>query len=107
MQKKLGLTQPNPKLVKSFWEVLEKTGGDFTNTFRTLSEITKEGKEDIAQKLVKFSGPKSFFEKKYKHPYSDDENMKTILRKQPEILRLYGIDPDKLREVLERSEQRL
>ena len=43
MQKKLGLTTPNPHLVKSFWEVLEKTGGDFTNTFRTLSEITKEG----------------------------------------------------------------
>lgn len=40
---KLGLSAANPKLVKSFWEVLEKTGGDFTNTFRTLSEVTKEG----------------------------------------------------------------
>ena len=54
MQNKLGLMQPNPALVKGLFEVMEKTGNDFTNTFRILSKIQKEDSlnEDVIVRLV-------------------------------------------------------
>ena len=54
MQNKLGLMQPNPALVKSLFEVMEKTGNDFTNTFRILSKIQKEDSlnEDVIVRLI-------------------------------------------------------
>jgi uncharacterized protein YdiU (UPF0061 family) len=45
MAKKLGLENPDAELFKSLWEIMEMTGSDFTNTFRTLSDINDE---DIA-----------------------------------------------------------
>ena len=54
MQNKLGLMQPNPALVKGLFEVMEKTGNDFTNTFRILSTIQKEDSpnEDVIVRLI-------------------------------------------------------
>lgn len=42
MQLKLGLEKPDPELVKTLFEVMKKTGTDFTNTFRILGQISKE-----------------------------------------------------------------
>jgi hypothetical protein len=38
---------------------------------------------------------------------SDNANVQIILRKQPEMLLLYGIDPNKLRKELEDCEEKL
>ena len=63
--------------------------------------------ESIVDRLVSFAAPKSFFLKKYKHPMSDNANVQIILRKQPEMLLLYGIDPNKLRKELEDCKEKL
>jgi len=47
---------------------MEKTGSDFTNTFRILGKIKKNGKnEDVVMRLMQQSAPKDFFLKNYKH----------------------------------------
>ena len=51
------------QLISDFWETMERTGSDFTNTFRDLAGITKsaemtEQDERILQKLLSHCAPK-------------------------------------------------
>lgn len=55
--------------------------------------------------LVDQSAPKSFFLKKYKHPYADNQKVIAVLNSKPEILKYYGIDPDQLKLELKQSEE--
>lgn len=43
MAKKLGLQSQDPTLVTSLFSAMEKTGCDFTNTFRILAGVQKAG----------------------------------------------------------------
>jgi len=47
--KKLGLTGQHPELIKKWFDVLERTAGDFTNSFRILSSLEVQGKDNSAQ----------------------------------------------------------
>ena len=55
-------------------------------------------------KLVQQAAPKDFFLTKYKHQYSDNPKVRSILASNPEVLRYYGIDPDELKVELEQSD---
>lgn len=108
MQKKLGLETNEVELYKSLFKVMEETGADFTNTFRALSEVESQGDNESAiQKLVGLSAPKDFFIKKVRHPHADNPKMTRILAEQPEILKLYGMDPDQIREEIKESKVRI
>jgi hypothetical protein len=48
---------------------MEKTGNDFTNTFRLLSQIGKDDSKnkDVIARLTDQAAPKDFFVNKHKH----------------------------------------
>lgn len=53
-------------LVSDFWTVMEKTGSDFTNTFRDLAQVTKSPnmspQDEVAlAKLQSHCAPKEHF----------------------------------------------
>ena len=74
---------------------MESTGSDFTNTFRVLSEVKTTGlNDDIVNKISELSAPKEFFIKKLKHPHAENPKMVYLLEHKPEVLKLYGMDPD-------------
>eukprot|EP00354_Favella_ehrenbergii_P001634 CAMPEP_0170459548 /NCGR_PEP_ID=MMETSP0123-20130129/6196_1 /TAXON_ID=182087 /ORGANISM="Favella ehrenbergii, Strain Fehren 1" /LENGTH=125 /DNA_ID=CAMNT_0010724163 /DNA_START=1383 /DNA_END=1760 /DNA_ORIENTATION=+ len=90
--------------------MLDKTGSDFTNTFRCLSGVTKsaeitEQDEAVLAKLVSYCAPKEFFISKAKNPYEGNARLMAIMKSRPEILRFYGHDPDKIQRVLDETEQ--
>jgi len=95
--------------VTDFWAVLDKTGADFTNTFRCLSGVTKsaeltEQDEAVLAKLVSYCAPKEFLISKAKSPYEGNAQLMAIMKSRPEILRFYGHDPDKIQRVLDATE---
>lgn len=86
-------------LVEAFWNCMEQTGADFTNTFRDLAGVTKSQEmtakdEQILAKLVTNCAPKEEAMSKCKIPYEDQPQVKMLLEKAPQMLRLYGHDPD-------------
>lgn len=86
---------------------MEKTGNDFTNTFRLLSSITKDDNTNkhVIDKLIEQAAPKDFFVNKYRHQYSDNPKVRAILANNPDVLRYYGVDPDELKKELEKSDK--
>ena len=90
-------------LVADFWNTMEKTGSDFTNTFRDLAGITKSPDmtstdEATLQKLLSHCAPKDELIAKVKSQYEDQPRLMQILEMQPQVLRLYGMDPDAILE---------
>jgi uncharacterized protein YdiU (UPF0061 family) len=76
MQAKLGLSEDSPKLYELLFETMEKTGNDFTNTFRALSSVTKIGdNKTVLIKLMDNCAPKEFCINKVKHPHADNPKM--------------------------------
>ena len=45
-------------------------------------------------KITELSAPKEFFVKKFKHPHAENPKMVYLLEHKPEVLKLYGMDPD-------------
>jgi serine/tyrosine/threonine adenylyltransferase len=119
MARKLGfITSANPhketldteeyELIQSFFKVLEETSADFTNTFRILSQISRdlkdtEGDHRVIDIIVnKFCAPVEHIISNKRPKYSPAGLMKIkhILETQPEVLALFGLDPETARKEL-------
>lgn len=90
---------------------MEKYGCDFTNTFRILSTVSKSPEispkdQEVLKKIVSNMMPKSEMLKNAKSEYANQPNLIDILKTKPEILRLYGIDPDEVKKEIEQSSER-
>lgn len=80
MQQKLGLDSINETLVESLFEVMTSTGSDFTNTFRLLAKVKKEGANlEVIDELCGIAADKDFLIKKSKHPHGDNPKMHHLL----------------------------
>lgn len=87
-------------------------GSDFTNTFRILSEISKDinftdKDNQILEELVSYSAPKIALRKrtKAKYPPATLNKLKIILENEPDTLKLFGLNPDSIRAEIEAMEQ--
>jgi len=89
---------------------MEKTGSDFTDTYRNLGEIQANGAniEAITDIMVAICAPIKLLDKKNQSRYSPAElaKLEEILNRSPEMLRFYGIDPDDAREEVEKAKER-
>ena len=121
LNQKLGLVDPSSgsdpwhqtketdEIKDQFWKLLQKYGLDFTNTFRVLSQVTKS-KEMTAQdfnvldQIVGNMIPKTGMLKSCKSQYASQPKILEILKIKPEILRLYGIDPDHVLNEIEQTQ---
>lgn len=80
MQQKLGLDSINETLVESLFEVMTSTRSDFTNTFRLLAKVKKEGANlEVIDELCGIAVDKDFLIKKSKHPHGDNPKMHHLL----------------------------
>lgn len=52
--KKLGLSDRHPELVKKWFDLLEQTAGDFTNSFRILSSLEAEDGKDNSATIIDY-----------------------------------------------------
>jgi len=89
---------------------MEKTGSDFTDTYRNLGEVLANGAniDQITDKMVSICAPVKLLDKKNESKYSPAELIKLeeILNRTPEMLRFYGIDPDDARQEVEKAKKR-
>ena len=78
---------------------MEKFGCDFTNTFRVLSLVSKANfftpqDEDVISKIVASMIPQQGMLRNCKSEFAGQPKLMEIIKTKPEILKLYGIDPD-------------
>lgn len=90
---------------------MAQTGSDFTDTFRILGQFQTSADNTLAtiEKLAAISAPMKLLEKKEDDsPYSPAElaKIEAILNQQPQMLRMFGIDPDDAREAVEKARLR-
>ena len=104
------LTEEEKECITSLTEVMEKTGSDFTDTYRNLGEVQANGTniETITENMVAICAPIKLLDKKDQSRYSPAElaKLEEILNRSPEMLRFYGIDPDDAREEVQKAKER-
>ena len=82
MARKLGLTNikdhsyPMPAeektLLTEFFALLDKSGCDFTNTFRDLSQVNFMGDEELVNRIMSHKAPKEVLVKAVKEKFAVD-----------------------------------
>lgn len=89
---------------------MEATGSDFTDTFRTLGKVStsEDNSKHILDKLVQICAPVKLLDKKSESRYSPAElaKLEMILKQQPQMLRMFGMDPDEVRKEVEKANQK-
>lgn len=90
---------------------MAQTGSDFTDTFRILGQFqtSTDNTAETIEKLVAIAAPLKLLEKKEDDsPYSPAElaKIEAILKQQPQMLRMFGIDPDDARAAVEKARLR-
>lgn len=89
---------------------MEATGSDFTDTFRTLGKVStsEDNSKQILDKLVQICAPAKLLDKKGESKYSPAElaKLEMILKQQPQMLRMFGMDPDEVRKEVEKANKK-
>ncbi|TNV81379.1 hypothetical protein FGO68_gene17630 [Halteria grandinella] len=108
-QVKSELSDAEFELISSLMgHVMPETATDFTNTFRILSKVTKEGPlDEVLDKLVSYSAPIEHKKAMNKPHYATGAllKIKDILENNPHVLAMFGLDPDMARKELELYEK--
>lgn len=66
-------------MVEKFWKLLAKSGSDFTNTFRILSDLSESNLDQISEQIANNFAPKEFLIKTKRTRYGDNPKIMHVL----------------------------
>jgi len=104
MARKFGLTSEKShefspeesKLVKDFFACMELTSSDMTNTFRDLALVNKLDNEVFISRLLDHAATKDIALNRCTSKWDGNDQVLMILKTRPQMLALYGLDPDEI-----------
>ena len=90
---------------------MAKYGCDLTNTFRYLSKISKQISvsteyKSVIEKIANHMMPRKAMLANCKSKWEGNARFMMVLQKQPELLRLYGVDPDEAKADLDKAAEK-
>eukprot|EP00347_Sterkiella_histriomuscorum_P006137 403353926 len=108
---KVEIVDQEYQCIQSIFTAMEQTMGDFTNTFRILALVSreielKETDQKAIELLVKHSAPVEHVIALNKPKYSAAalEKIKSILETNPNVLHMFGLDPEEAKKEIEKIE---
>lgn len=107
------LTKEELACIETLVEVMAATGSDFTDTFRILADVSPGLKQDDQKlqdalaKLVQICAPLSLLDKKDAPRFSARElaQIEQILKVQPQMLPMFGIDLEMAKQEVEKAKK--
>lgn len=110
LDKEKGDAEEDKKLIEALFEVMEKTGADFTNTFRALSQLGYNASDQEVDDLIALIVKQTISFEKLRSRYEPDIPIKKlqmlvmVAQTQPEVLARLNIPPDFLPSQLKKLE---
>ena len=94
------------EVIEELYDVMAETGADFNDTFRVLSRANPTTVDATVASLVKLCAPQKLADKKNnqsKYSPAQLAKLAMLLEQQPEILPLFGLDVETVREQVEKA----
>lgn len=110
LDKEKGDAEEDKKLIEALFEVMEKTGADFTNTFRGLSQLGYDASDQDVDDLIALIIKQTISFEKLRSRYEPDIPIKKlqmlvmVAQTQPEVLSRLNIPPDFITSQLKKLE---
>mmetsp|Transcript_32089 Transcript_32089/g.31400 ORF Transcript_32089/g.31400 Transcript_32089/m.31400 type:complete len:145 (+) Transcript_32089:1109-1543(+) len=108
LTKKESLSDEEFGCIQALFQAFEKTGADFTNTFRTLSNLSLQDQNTsvVLEEILKNTAPVNSFIKTKESKFSPEmlKKIKQIMEKDPAFLKYIHLDPKKAKDLIYQDE---